>query len=63
MANPTRRLFCVLMENEQDLAGNPACYACYPTREWAQRGMAEAQTIWPDRAMFIQNPVDKEPAK
>lgn len=58
MSEKSRRLFCVLLENQHDLAGNPACYACYPTIEWAERGMAQADTIWPDRAKYISRPLD-----
>lgn len=56
--NWSRRLYCVLMENQHDLAGQAACYACYPTRAWAERGMAEAERIWPDRAKYVQEPPD-----
>lgn len=58
MPEKSRRLFCVLMENPHDPIGNPACYACYPTREWAEKGMEEASRVWPNRAMYIQAPID-----
>lgn len=60
MAEKSRRLYCVLMEVPGGGIQTVACYACYPTREWAERGMAQADTIWPDRAKYIQSPVDGE---